>query len=280
MPHRRVLRVTAGVGAGLLALAAVGWVGLQVPPASLPSYPPETTTAGDTVPIPTGVPAPVQRYYQAAFVDGVVPRIESAVFSGRGRMTLGPLTFPIRFRFVHQYGEVQEGYRHYFQGTWFGLPIFSANEWYLGGQLRMETPGGTIAENPTADTAANLAYWGEAVPAVLATDPRVRWEAIDPVTARLVVPSPKRGGEDAFTVHFDTATGLIRSMDVPRYRAETNELIPWQVEGSEWKTFAGQRLTTFASARWMDQPAPWITFTTEEIVTNVDVSQYIRASTP
>ena len=64
------------------------------------------------------------------------------------------------------------------------------NEWYLDGKARMELPVGVIENEPKIDMAANLALWGEAIwlPSILITDPRVRWEAIDDTTARLIVP--------------------------------------------------------------------------------------------
>jgi hypothetical protein len=232
------------------------------------------------VPIPTDVPPPVQRYYRTAFVGGAVPVVDSAVLTGRGRLTLRGLTFPIRWRFVHQSGRA---YRHHLEATWAGLPVFRVDEWYLEGHLRMATPGGVLADDPLADRAANLALWAESLlllPSVLATDARVRWEAIDAERARLVVPFGR--DEDSFTVTFDERTGLVRAMEAPRYQAESRETLPWRVgvDPASAKPFGGVRLAAVSSARWSDAPRPWLTITLEDVVLNADVASAIRASGP
>jgi hypothetical protein len=224
------------------------------------------------VPIPPDVPPPVLRYYRAVFADGAVPVVDTAVLSGRGRLTIRGLTFPIRWRFVHQAGRA---YRHHIEATWTGLPVFRVDEWYRDGCLRMETPAGVLAGDPLADRAANLALWAESLqslPAALVTDARVRWEAIDAARARLVVPFGRE--EDSFTVTFDARTGLLRAMVVPRYRAETRETLPWHVEAdpSSARPFGGVRLATVSSARWADAARPWLTVTLEEAAYNADVS--------
>ena len=198
------------------------------------------------------------------------------MLSGRGRLTIRGLTFPIRWRFFHQAGRA---YRHRIEATWAGLPVFRVDEWYRDGRLRMETPAGVLAGDPQADRAANLALWAESLqslPSVLVTDARVRWEALDDTRARLVVPFGRE--EDAFTVTFDARTGLLRAMVVPRYRAETRETLPWRVEAdpSSARPFGGVRLATVSSARWSDASRPWLTLTLEEAAYNADVAAAIR----
>jgi hypothetical protein len=271
-------RLGAGV-AGLGALLGLVWLGLRVPPAPFAPYARPPAGRGN-VPIPTDVPPPVQRYFRAVFVDGAVPVVDAAVLTGRGRLTLRGLTFPIRWRFVHQAGRA---YRHHIEAAWVGLSVFRVDEWYLDGHLRMVTPGGVLADDPLADRAANLALWAESLqslPSVLVTDARVRWEAIDDGRARLVVPFGR--DQDSFTVAFDERTGLVRAMEVPRYRAETRETLLWRVEAdpSSAKPFGGVRLATVSSARWSDADKPWLTITLEDVVLNADVSSAIRASGP
>ncbi|MBL7065242.1 MAG: hypothetical protein ISS49_13700 [Anaerolineae bacterium] len=260
---------------GLLAvLVAIGWLGLQVQPKPFPAYP-EQTPALNTVELPADLPAPVARYYETIIGDQI-PVIESAVISGRGKLRVFGLRFPARFRFTYIAGQ---GYRHYIEATIFGYPVMKVNEWYLDGQARMELPVGVIENEPKIDMAANLALWGESVfwlPSILVTDPRVRWEAIDDTNARLVIPF--EDGEDTFTITFDPQTGLIRAMEAMRYREATDEAkIPWRNEPLGWQTFQGIEIPSPAATTWLDEGTPWSVWTIEDVVYNVDVSEYIKA---
>ena len=152
------------------------------------------------------------------------------------------------------------------------------NEWYLDGKARMELPVGVIENEPKVDMAANLSLWGEAIwlPSLFITDPRVRWEAIDDTTARLVVPF--NDDEDTLTVTFDPQTGLIRTMEAMRYREATDEAkIPWCNEPLGWQTLHGIVTPSSATTTWLDEETPWATWMVEDVVYNVDVSEYIVA---
>jgi len=175
-----------------------------------------------------------------------------------------------------------EAYRHYIECTWFGLPIMKINETYLDGQLRQELPVGVVASEPKADLAANLALWGEQaawMPSVLATDPQLRWEAIGGDTARLTIPFGET--EDNFTVRFDEQSGLVQSMEALRFREPKDEQkVPWRIDLLRWETFDRVRVPSTFAITWLDRGTPWLTATIEDVVYNVDVSQYIRASGP
>jgi hypothetical protein len=256
---RSPLAVAAGVG----AVVGLAWLGLQIPPPSFPPYP-EPGRQLETVTPPADVPVPVARFFGATFPKGV-PTVESAVMTGRGTLRFGPVTFPMRFRFTHEAGR---SYRHYFELTWFGLPVMRANEWFVDERARLELPFGIVAQGPKTDSAANLGLWAETalIPSVYATDRRLRWEPVDEQTARLIMPAP--AGEDGFTVGFDPRTGRIARMEAMRYRDEADAAkLPWRTES------LGLRSGT---ATWGDQAAPWLQFTVEEIVVNADVSGYVR----
>jgi hypothetical protein len=235
-----------------------------------------------TVELSADLPAPVARYYETIIGDQI-PIIESAVITGRAKLRLFGLRFPARFRFTHIAGQ---DYRHYIEATIFGYPVMKVNEYYLEGNARMELPVGVIENEPKVDMAANLGLWGESVwlPSIFVTDPRVRWEAIDDTTARLVVPfdfaqdRPFGEEEDTFTVSFDPQTGLIRMLEAMRYREATDEAkIPWRNEPLGWQTFHGIKIPSPASVTWLDEGTAWSVWTIEDVAYNVDVSEYIGA---
>src|SRR3712207_5432693 len=123
----------------------------------------------DTVALPAGLPAPVERFYRRLYGERV-PVLTSAVISGRGTARpVAGITFPMRFRFIHEAGR---GFRSYIELTVFGIPVMKVDETYLDGHARGETPFG-VEEGAKVDQGANLRLWAESLsmlPAVLLTD--------------------------------------------------------------------------------------------------------------
>jgi hypothetical protein len=257
---------------GVIAVIVIGWIGLRLPPSPFPPYPASSAPL-ETVPLPTNLPPPVRRFYRELYGDRV-PLVTSAVVSGRATMKLFGLDLPARFRFVHEAGK---SYRHYFEVTFFGVAIFKVNEHFVDGRARLELPVG-VQSGAKIDQAANLALWAEAAafPALFVTDSRVRWSAIDDSSAVLSVPF----GDDfqRLVVRFDQRSGLLDSLEAMRYRdaADFSKQL-WIARNANWQTVDGVRLATTGTATWLDQGKPWATFTTEQVVLNADVSQYVRA---
>ena len=228
-----------------------------------------------TVPLPAGLPAPVERYYRELYGDQV-PVIESAVITGRATMSpVGGLKLPARFRFVHQVGQ---DYRHYFELTWFGRKIGAGNEHYLGGKSHLALPMGLSDEGRQVDQAANLSLWAEYVwlPAVFLTDPRVRWEPVDEQTALLIVPFGDQ--LQHFVARFDPATGRLQMLEAMRYKdSKSTAKTLWLNESRDWATVSGSQIPTTGAVTWFDQGRPWAVFTVEDIDFNVDVQALLRA---
>mgnify|MGYP001465440539 CR=1 FL=1 len=270
------MKIFIVIVAGLVILAGIGWLGLRIKPKPFAPYPGQTPEL-QTMPLPGGLPAPVERYYRQLYGDQI-PVITSAVVSGRA--TIAPFGFdlPARFRFTHEAGQ---GYRHYIEATWFGIPVMKVNEWYLDGHGRLELPIGTV-EGPKTNQGANLGLWAESanLPAIWLIDERVRWQAVDDETALLFVPFGAE--EQQFVARFDPENGRLRLLEAMRYRDENSDKILWlaATQPSETIEAAGAALETVGTATWVDQGKPWATFITEEIVYNVDVTDYIRASGP
>jgi len=268
------VRVVVIILAVVAIILLLGWLGLRVRPRPFPPYA-ERTPELETVPVPGGLPAPVDRFYRTVYGDRV-PVIDTVVLTGRA--TIAPvmgIPLPARFVFVHNTGRE---YRHYFEATWFGLPVLKVDEGYVDGASYFEAPVGTYYDDPNSNQGANLALWAEGVlfPAILLTDARARWEPVDENTALLYVPFEDE--EENFVVRFDPETGLVTTMEAMRFRNPGDRSkILWITRNEEGPTMPGSTtLNAVGSATWLDQGRPWATFTVEDAVYNVDVGEYIR----
>jgi hypothetical protein len=267
---KKLLTISAGA---LVAIPTIGWVGLQVQPKPFPPFPHRTPSL-DSVKLPADLPAPVARFFRT-IIGERVPVIESAVITGRVRVCFAGLRMPARFRITHIAGQ---GYRHYIETTMFGYPLLKVNEHYLDGKGRLELPFGLVENEPKVDMAANLGLWAESVwlPSILVTDPRLRWEAIDDTSSHLIVPFGDE--EDTFTAKFDPQTGLLLELQALRWKQASSESkVLWLNKPLEWQSFHGMQLPSRATVTWMDEGTPWSVWTVEDVVYNVDVSEYIRA---
>jgi hypothetical protein len=269
---RVLLVIVLLLGASVAAFA----VGVRMVPSPLPPFAngePEL----ETVPLPAGLPAPVDRWYRELYGERV-PVIPSAVISGRATLRLMGLTFNGRFRFIHDAGA---GYRHYLDATLFGLPLMRVNEWFLGGRARLELPFGVTEDEPKVDQAANLGLWAESIwlPALFVTDPRVSWEAVDEETALLIVPAD--GGEEQFVVRFDPASGRPTLFEAMRYREATDEAKTlWLSRLVTWGEIDGRTVLTEGDLTWFGDDLPWAVFRVEEVLYGVDVSEAIVGRGP
>jgi hypothetical protein len=86
--------------------------------------------------------------------------------------------------------------------------------------------------------------------------------------------------EENFVMRFNPDTGLLDSMEAMRYRdaGDQAKKILWITRNEPGPTIEGTQLSAVGSATWLDQGKPWATFTLEDVVYNVDVSEYIRQS--
>lgn len=258
----------------LLGIILVGWLGFRIQPRPFTPYR-QRTPEMELVPLPADLSAPVARFFRALYGEQI-PIIKTVVIRGRATVRFG-LKMPARFLFVHRAGY---DYRHYFEVTWFGLPILKVNESYLDGRSLFELPFGTQDNDASVNQGANMALWAEAswFPALWATDPRVRWQAIDEQTAVLFVPYEAEGKEENFIVRFDPDTGMFTGMEGMRCReaGQPDKKVLWLTRTVPGPTLPDSPLSASGAVIWLDQGFPWAIFTLEDIVYNVDISDYIR----
>jgi hypothetical protein len=246
--------------AGLLVVGLVGAAaaGLKVRPPRLPPAP-GPRAAPSTVPLPAGLPAPVERYVRGRFGEEV-PLVETVVVTGHGTVRLTrplDIPLPVRFRFTHVAGH---SYRHYIEVTFFGIPVGRVNEWFVDGTGRAEVFGRVQDGNRKWDQGANLGLWIEALawfPSILVTDPRLRWEAVDDETAVVVVPFGR--DEERILVRFDPADGDIAYWEMMRYANGTGD----------------KKL--YVNGVWFDDGRPWASFQVDDIALNVPVDTSLGA---
>ena len=269
------MKVLVWIFGVLTALVFVGWLGFRVQPAGFAALRYSGGEPGTTA-IPAGLPAPVERFLRATYGGDQIPVLTTVVLSGRAEMRpFGSLCLPARFRFVHNVGQ---DYRHYFEVTWFGIPILKVDEGYVDGVSFFDAPVvGSEADHPKLRQGANLALWTDAmmVPAVLVLDPRVSWEAVDDDTAVLRVPFEK--GQESVLVRFDPDTGLATTMEVMRYRGTSDaKKTLWIPSSDEYAVLGGVTMSVKGSATWFDQKYAWATFRVEDVAINADLGDYLH----
>jgi hypothetical protein len=72
---------------------------------------------------------------------------------------------------------------------------------------------------------------------------------------------------------------MIDTMAAMRYReaGAGKSKILWITRNEPGDSISGTKISKVGSATWQDQGSPWAFFTLEDVVYNVDVSEYIHS---
>ena len=261
-------KITLMIGGTLVALAALAWVGLQIPSKIIAPAAGKSQT-GENVLVPENLPAPVRRYLHVALGDHA-PRIESAVFWGRAQANFG-VWMPMRFQLYHRVGY---DFRREMQVTWFGFPVLKALDQYVNGQ-GLTGLVGKADTGERVDQGSNMILFAEAplYPSIFVTDPRIRWVAIDDTSAQMFFPFGAE--EDSMTVTFDPQTDLITKMTALRYFGANGEKEPWRVEFLSWQQVDGMTIPLRSAITWEKQGKPWSYWDITGVTWNVDLSSVL-----
>ncbi|MBC7870803.1 MAG: hypothetical protein H7Y09_08180 [Chitinophagaceae bacterium] len=264
-----LIRILAILVSLVVFLLVSGWLGLQVKATSFP----EVASNGDPSrsPLPSDLPAPVQRFARVIFGD-TLPNVQAAMVVGRAQ--LAPVGFPMPTRFRFYYDATRSSHYHDIQVTWFTLPFMRIHERNLEGHVTLDLSVlGQVEDASRTNRAGIQGYWSEVlawVPSIVLTDTHLRWEAVDATTARLYLPGLDI--EEAFTVRFDANSGLMTEIETMRYQNESQaERWRWSNRILEWGIVDGQHVPIRAETQWNDD-APWATWEVEQVLFNVDVS--------
>jgi hypothetical protein len=242
-----------------------------MPPSNFPAPEGKSLDLG-TMRLPDDLPAPVRRHLLTAFGEQI-PIVETAVFWGRARMKPAGLWMPARYRAFHQAGAAFVREMHV---SWMGIPVVKGLDTYIDGRGMTKVAGGTDI-GAAVDQGANIVLWAEQflmMPSVILTHPRVRWQAVDDNSARLIVPLGE--DEDSLTFWFDPQTGLASHFSTMRYRTANEPKLPWRGDCLNWRSIGRAQIPSLFTATWEDQGQPWSYWHIEKLAWNVEVGEAIR----
>lgn len=258
----------------LFAVAAVVLVvlgGFLVPPGEMAGpAEQESPSSLKRVPVPEGLPAPVDEWLRTAYPGGV-PVADTIVMRGTGHMRIGPLPVPMRHRVEIRPGE---GFVRRMDLTWYGLAFARGKDTFVRGRGFMSTPVGDF-EGDKIDQGADVVNWLEtlAAPGVLLTNPEVQWEAVDAHSAQLSYPHD--GGRDELTLYFNAVSKLPVRATAMRYKDAGPEAmkLEWTARMRDHETLGGVPVATEIDATWQGARRPWATFDYTDVWVNVGIPE-------
>lgn len=246
------VKASLGVLGGILGLAAIGWIGLKIPPHNYP-YPSRKTEEIGNFTLPDDLPAPVSRHFLAAL--GITPpQMKTAVVWGHGYYKIAGFWMPVHYRTYFKDGCC---YIRETQITWFGFPFFKRTHSYRNGMAFCKVSGlfPSYTTGEEIKQSHLISMWAESMwmPSILVSEQACRWEAIDEVTAWLIVSSDN--DEEPILVRFSPKNGLIEEVIAWRHRCSGGCRTLWRAIYSHWKPYHGLLLPGEIITSWEDSSA-------------------------
>lgn len=102
---------------------------------------------------------------------------------------------------------------------------------------------------------------------------RLTWEAVDEVTAAVLVPFGR--GIERATVRFDPDGGFPASYQTQRHKG-AGPRVEWRVEMSHWQRFGNLWEPGSIAVRWLDELRPWFRMRLLRVTLDADVSDALE----
>lgn len=218
----------------------------------------------------SGLPAAVQRFLEASYPEDV-PEPATLVTDATGRLRLGRWPrLPMRTRVslipgAHRVMDIAvrigpvtllHGLDAYVDGHGFTKAVGAAD---IGEEFDQGAFHALVLES------LGLPHsW-----------PRLRfaWESLDDDTAILRVPF--KDGVETPTVRFDPTSGFPATFEVARHKGRGPK-VDWRVDIEGWRRFGSVWEPEVLAVRWMDEPGPWFTLQTRQVVEDADVGDALE----
>ena len=240
---------------GMVLFTIIGLIGfkvkakIQVPSLGEPQ-------ASSFQPIPTGLPAPLQRYLQQRYGDRMLIPASLAAW-GNGTVIaasfprLGKLWVPIRWNLFLKPGS-EFVWRYTI--TWYTTPFMRAGEEFRQGRGRFVV-GNRILRSPNVNQSEHTPLWlytlQFALPAAV-LDASVTWQALDDQQVKMILPLPN-GAPLEFVLYFNEDCSKLLQVKTERTANRTGVRQPFTVVFGEPAEFPGASiLPASMQAAWGD----------------------------
>jgi hypothetical protein len=215
------------------------------------------------------VPAPVGRYIETAYADGI-PGVDTAAMEGSGRFRQRPLPWlPFANTIWLRPGVDRVSDMFVRIGP---ITVMKVLDAYVDG--RGITKFLSRADmGPRVDQGAMHPMLCESLmfPSCWSRTPGFAWEPVDADTAR--VRMPFEAGFEVASVGFDPDTGFPATFETMRFKGKDGPKVRWRITMLGWRRFGEVTLPERMMVRWADEPGPWLKLRFERVTIGVDLDE-------